>query len=184
MGRQTKKQRERKQRKATPQKAQPVVSQMPSTTKRGVPRSQVRKTTPEERQRPPVTAERFNPVQGEHPIVEVFRAIGRTAKENPRVQQSRSAGKTAAGVKPSAIQQDEARRRLESLNEMLMARPKPILEQLKEIGIPYQVMRNVPEDRQYDTVVIKVEDIKAADRKIAGRGTLYEQLYKGRKPDR
>ncbi len=74
------------------------------------------------------------------------------------------------------------RRRLEALMQFLQKEPVPILDQLRALGIAVKVCHNVPEQPQYDTVVLLLREIQAADAKIKSEGTLYDQLYKGQVP--
>lgn len=79
--------------------------------------------------------------------------------------------------KPTAAQKEIAVKRLKALTELLQAKPKPILEQLTEIGVPFEKIENVAGHPEFDTVVIKMEDIKKADQDLISRGTLYDQMY-------
>lgn len=75
------------------------------------------------------------------------------------------------GLRPSPLQQEQARRRLENLNNYLQAKPMPILEQLKSVGI-------VPHfNHEADVVILSLREIRQADEMLAAKGTLFEQLY-------
>lgn len=157
MGRQTKKQRDRKaQQKRT------------VTTPEGVevvqPRSQFPKGAKKPLRPPTPHRERDQRHSGTVPPAA---AVGEFFKN-----MAASAGK----VTPE--QREEASRRLKAVLDMLQVKPQPILQQLKDIGVPYTTVHNVRGNPQYDTVVMKVTDLEEADRRIAGRGTLYDQMYK------
>lgn len=72
---------------------------------------------------------------------------------------------------------EQASRRMKAVLDMLNVKPAPILEQLKQIGVPFTIVQNVRGEPKYDTVVMKVSDLEAADREIAAKGTLYSQIY-------
>lgn len=76
--------------------------------------------------------------------------------------------------KPTEGQKEEAIRRLRALTELLQAKPKPILQQLTEIDVPYQVTQQENGD---DFITVRMKDIERADADLASRGTLYEQMY-------
>lgn len=185
MGRKTKRQRERKQaqRRAGNNSDQVLLDEGQATVDVNVgyrrPRVQPAGMGAPPNRRGPYP--RRSDATRDHPIVEAFRQIGENLAA-ARDRQGNLPPRKASHVRPSPLQQDQARRRLEALNTFLQAKPVPILDQLKGLGVPFNVAHNVPGDRKYDTVVIKLVDLEEADRKIASKGTLYEQLYKGDVP--
>lgn len=159
MGRQTKKQRERKaaqKRTVTTPSGTEVVqprkqrSQMPGTAKAGY--------------RPPV----------EHKEIRKNPQVNSTVADGLKHFLGGMKGKSAT----SPEQREQASHRLKVVSDMLRAHPAPILEQLKQVGVPIAVVHNVRGNPEYDTVVIKVADLQAADARIAKQGTLYEQIWK------
>jgi hypothetical protein len=71
--------------------------------------------------------------------------------------------------------------RIQKVAELLKANPKPILEQLKDVGINPIAVRTPNAPNEYpDGVVLFLEEIQKADAEIASRGTLYSQIYGGK----
>lgn len=158
MGRQTKKQRERKagvkRTVTTPDGSQvqagPRQSKMPKAAKQGVrpPTQHVLRSGPT-----------GTPAGSSNPLEALLKAFSRGA----------------SGVTPEA--KAAASHRMARVLDMLNLKPTPILEQFSQIGLPYTIHKNVQGDSRYDTVVILVSDLEAADRRIASRGTLQEQIW-------
>ncbi len=91
----------------------------------------------------------------------------------------RSADKQGVKALPERTPEENnvALERMKALNYMLREKPRPVLEQLESLGITYQVVQNVPDDRRFDTVVLLMKEVEAADAAIAAKGSLYDQMY-------
>lgn len=156
MGRKTKAQRERAKKRTV---TTPDGSEVQTPRK---PRSQF-----------PVNAKK--PMQPRpNPITEALKSQGGVDKVQDILKGFSKLGNT---VNPEARAQ--ASTRMKAVLDMLNSKPGPILEQLRGLGIEVTVVHNVRGNPEFDTVVIKVADLERADREIASRGTLYDQVWKG-----
>ena len=84
-------------------------------------------------------------------------------------------------VQDSRMYPDTARQTMAKLMEMLQAKPLPILEQLKQVGVTVTYCRLPGSTSLHpDGAVLKLEEVQRADRQIASRGSLYDQIYGGK----
>ena len=156
MGRKTKAQRERKAKKV-PGANQVVID--PTTTVTLPRRSQMPSGAKMPLRRADVKA-----AAQQRPdiskLMETFKSVGIARNSDPVARQ-------------------KAGDRMKAVLDLLKAQPKPILEQLTEIGVPYFAVRTPNAKTEHpDAVVLMLNDIKAADVKLASKGSLYAQMYK------
>ncbi|QCG78182.1 hypothetical protein SEA_CANDLE_75 [Mycobacterium phage Candle] len=183
MGRKTKKQKQRAKAKATqaqtPAAKPKAKSQMPSGAKKSL-RVVNGPSTPQE-----------DAAAKLQKLAETLRSAGTTLgdprrrpSQMPQQQLRPEVGKFKK-AKPSEYQQEQAVLRLQALQNFLHAKPKPILNQLEELGVrivPFQA--SFGPDGIEQAMLIPMQDIARADAEIASRGTLYDQLYRGEDPSK
>lgn len=158
MGRQTKAQQARKKAKTV---------KIDEGTSVEVPQSD---SGPKQHKVHPGTAEQARIAQAATAFAEQLRLAQQKAQQRAK--------QTAAGNAPPATdQQVQAMHKLKALADLVQARPRPILEQLSNVGINWVRVRNVISDPTYDTIVMKVADIEEADSKLLQQGSIHDQLY-------
>lgn len=158
MGRQTKAQQARKRAKAVKIDESTTV-EMPETP-----------SGPKAHKVHQGTAEQARIAQAATAFAEQLRLAQQKAQERAK--------QTAKGNAPPATDaQVQAMHKLKALADLVQARPRPILEQLSNVGINWVRVRNVQGDASHDTIVMKVADIEEADLKLLQQGSIHDQLY-------
>ncbi|AVD99704.1 hypothetical protein HWB51_gp108 [Mycobacterium phage Cuke] len=93
-------------------------------------------------------------------------------------QQHRPKVQAPQGVESKdLIKQQEAVKRLATIMQAMSAPPEPLLSLFERLGIPFEIVENVPGDPSFDTVVIKVTDLVAGEERNQAQGSTLARLY-------
>ena len=67
--------------------------------------------------------------------------------------------------------------RLVTLFKTLGEKPEPILSMFSRLGIPWELIENVPGDPMHDIIVIWVADLEAGDQRNQEQGSIAQRVY-------